>query len=201
MFINKRRRHTKNNFSKTFKFLNLKYFLFYKYICKMYILADIKRNFISRFIQEQRRLLIFSDTKKLLQFYVKDFRFQLVSYRQSDSQRSSAPKNLNLLEQNHIQIKIKTVFLLTCLPLKSLLASSPFIVVPIEGRGGGATINHVCIRRISGLTCRCQITLNKQISHDGLDLRKGIRLKETNKRKEYFSIPTKSIYYTIYEHP
>ena len=42
----------------------------------MYILADIKRNCRkSRFIEEQRRLFIFSDTKKFLLFNVKDFIF------------------------------------------------------------------------------------------------------------------------------
>ena len=42
----------------------------------MYILADITRNCRkSRFIKEQRRLLIFSDTKKFLLFNVKDFIF------------------------------------------------------------------------------------------------------------------------------
>ena len=40
-----------------FVIFNLKDFIFYRYICKMYILADVKR-----FIQEQRRLMIFSDT-------------------------------------------------------------------------------------------------------------------------------------------
>ena len=42
----------------------------------MYILADIKRNCRkSRFIKEQRRLLIFTDTKKFVFFNVKDFIF------------------------------------------------------------------------------------------------------------------------------
>ena len=42
----------------------------------MYILADIKRNCRqSRFLKEQRRLLIFSDIKKFLLFNVKDFIF------------------------------------------------------------------------------------------------------------------------------
>ena len=31
-------------FLKSFKFFNLKDFLFFEYICKMYILEDIKRN-------------------------------------------------------------------------------------------------------------------------------------------------------------
>ena len=49
---------------KTFVFFNLKDFIFYKFICNMYFLADIKRNWrISRFIMEQRRLLINFKTK------------------------------------------------------------------------------------------------------------------------------------------
>ena len=42
-FLNKKRRHMQICFQKVF-FLYLKDFIFYKYICKMYILADIERN-------------------------------------------------------------------------------------------------------------------------------------------------------------
>ena len=34
-FVNKQRRHTKKKNPKTFKFFDLKDFIFYKYICKM----------------------------------------------------------------------------------------------------------------------------------------------------------------------
>ena len=48
----------------------------------MYILADIKKNCRkSRFIKEQRRLLIFSYTKKFLLFNVKDFIFNSISVK------------------------------------------------------------------------------------------------------------------------
>ena len=40
-FINKRRRLSKKVFQKVLNFFYFKDFLFYKYICKMYILADI----------------------------------------------------------------------------------------------------------------------------------------------------------------
>ena len=71
-FINKQRRH-KNFFSpKSFNFLNLKDFKFYKYIVKMYILADIKRNCRkSRFIYEQRRL-----SKKIFEQKIHIFLFE-----------------------------------------------------------------------------------------------------------------------------
>ena len=64
-------------FFKKFQFLNLKDFSFYKYICKMYILADIKRNCRkSRFIQKRRRLLKkFDKQKKIVFFYLNDFIF------------------------------------------------------------------------------------------------------------------------------
>ena len=45
-FIKKQRQHTKKILPETFKFFNLKDFIIYEYICKMYILADIKRNYI-----------------------------------------------------------------------------------------------------------------------------------------------------------
>ena len=76
-FINKRRRHTKNVVKKVFDFFNLKDFLFYKYICEVYNLANIRRNCKkSRFMYEQRRrrLKNFSN-KKLLFFKLKDFIF------------------------------------------------------------------------------------------------------------------------------
>ena len=41
-FINKQRRHTKFLFFRFFKLFNLKDFIFYTYIYKMYILANIK---------------------------------------------------------------------------------------------------------------------------------------------------------------
>ena len=57
----------KDDFWKFFIF-NEKDIIFYKYICKMYILADIKLNCKkSRFIYKQRQLL-----KKFLFFYLKD---------------------------------------------------------------------------------------------------------------------------------
>ena len=42
-FIKIRTKTTKK-LPKTFQFSNLKDFIFYKYICEMYIFADIKRN-------------------------------------------------------------------------------------------------------------------------------------------------------------
>ena len=68
-------------FTKSLKFLNLKHyfynekdFLFYKYICKMYILADIKWNCKnSWFIYEHRRLLKKTSIQKIRIFWFKRF--------------------------------------------------------------------------------------------------------------------------------
>ena len=49
-FINKQRRQEIFFYQKPFKFLNSKDFIFYEYICKMYILADITRLYVKDFM-------------------------------------------------------------------------------------------------------------------------------------------------------
>ena len=60
---------------KSFTFFNLKDFTFYKYICEVYILADIKRNIKIKIYIGTKTTFDFSDTKKFLFYNVKDFIF------------------------------------------------------------------------------------------------------------------------------
>ena len=104
-FIQKRRRPLKKFENKKFVIFNEKDLIFHKYICKMYIFVLnkfvfflFKRFYIFKYICKMYKLWNIRVSKKSVTYIHTDIlhtdiHTDIQSYRQSDSQRSSAPKN------------------------------------------------------------------------------------------------------------